>query len=92
MFMEDNRERIVIPDDVGEEHVFDVLFTFQDESLGHDYIVVTPSDQSESEEVEVYGFRYEEDPENEDLTLFQVEDEEEWKRIEEELDVYSSSE
>lgn len=81
------KERIVIPDEDGEEHLFETLATFDVQELGHSYIAVVPVEQvDEEEEVEVYAFRYEvsEDDQN-DLALFPIDSDEEWSIVEETL-------
>ncbi|TMN21039.1 DUF1292 domain-containing protein [Lentibacillus cibarius] len=82
----EKKERIIIPDENGEEHLFEVLFTFEVDKTGHSYIAVVPVDQQDNEEVEVYAFRYEEqEKEDDDLSLFPIESEEEWEMVEEML-------
>ncbi|HLR61081.1 MAG TPA: DUF1292 domain-containing protein [Lentibacillus sp.] len=85
MALEEN-ERIIIPDENGEEHLFEVLFTFDVDQTGNSYLAVVPADQKENEEVEVYAFRYEEQEKDEDdLSLFPIESDEEWEMVEEML-------
>lgn len=79
----EEEEQIIIPDDEGVEHLFQVLTVFTLES-DNSYVATIPVEQKDNEEVEVYVFRYEEDNEN-DLKLFQVETDEEWDMIEEVL-------
>lgn len=82
----EKEERIIIPDENGEEHLFEVLFTFDVEQTGHSYIAVIPAEQKEGDEVEVFAFRYEEKGnEEDDLALFQIESDEEWEMVEEML-------
>ncbi|WP_100011907.1 DUF1292 domain-containing protein [Lentibacillus sediminis] len=82
----EEKERIIIPDENGEEHLFEVLFTFDVDKTGHSYIAVVPGEQSEDEEVEVYAFRYEEkNKDDDDLSLFPIESDEEWEMVEEML-------
>ncbi|KHE70627.1 DUF1292 domain-containing protein [Halobacillus sp. BBL2006] len=82
----EKEERIIIPDENGEEHLFEVLFTFDVDQTGHSYIAVIPAEQKEGDEVEVFAFRYEEKGnEEDDLSLFQIESEEEWEMVEEML-------
>ncbi|MCA0969989.1 DUF1292 domain-containing protein [Halobacillus litoralis] len=82
----EKEERIIIPDENGEEHLFEVLFTFDVEQTKQSYIAVVPADQKEGDEVEVFAFRYEEKGnEEDDLALFQIESEEEWEMVEEML-------
>ncbi|MFD2630932.1 DUF1292 domain-containing protein [Oceanobacillus kapialis] len=82
----EEKERIIIPDENGEEHLFEVLFTFDVDETNHSYIAVTPVEQAEDEEVEVYAFRYEEKAkDDDDLSLFPIESDEEWEMVEEML-------
>ncbi|WP_085991827.1 DUF1292 domain-containing protein [Oceanobacillus senegalensis] len=87
----ERKERIIVPNEDGEEHLFEVLFTFDVDDTGNSYIAVVPVEQSEDEEVEVYAFRYEEN-EKEDLTLFPIESDEEWDMVEEMLNTLSDEE
>lgn len=82
----DAKERIIIPDENGEEHLFEVLVTFDVEETKQTYIAVIPAEQVEEEEVEVYAFKYEiKDNDDNDLALFQIDSEEEWEMVEEML-------
>ena len=83
----DEKERIIIPDENGEESLFEVLFKFDIDETGHSYITLVPVEQSEDEEVEVYAFRYEEELENDEngIKLFPIETDEEWDIVEEML-------
>lgn len=82
----EKEERIVIPDENGEEHLFEVLFTFDVEKTGYSYIAVVPAEQKENEEVEVFAFRYEEkEDDEENLSLYQIESDQEWEMVEEML-------
>lgn len=87
----EEKERIIIPDENGEEHLFEVLFTFDVNENHQSYIAVTPVEQSEEEEVEVYAFRYEEKDED-DLSLFPIESDEEWEMVEEMLNTLADQE
>lgn len=78
-------ERIIIPDENGEEHLFEVLFTFDVEENNTSYVAVVPAEDSDEEEQEVYAFRYEEKGEEDDLALFAIEADEEWDLVEEML-------
>ncbi|TFJ94032.1 DUF1292 domain-containing protein [Lentibacillus salicampi] len=84
MALEEN-ERIIIPDENGEEHLFEVLFTFDVDQTGNSYVAVVPAEQKEDEEVEVYAFRFEEQAKDDDLSLFPIESDEEWGMVEEML-------
>ncbi|MGM8214200.1 DUF1292 domain-containing protein [Bacillaceae bacterium W0354] len=89
----EERERIIIPDENGEEHLFDVLFTFDVDETNKSYLVAIPVEQADEEEVEVFAFRFEESEKDEDdLTLFQIETDEEWEMIEEMLATFTDDE
>lgn len=81
----EEKERIIIPDENGEEHLFEVLFTFDVEQNQQSYIAVVPVEQTEDEEQEVFAFRYEEKENEDDLALFSIETNEEWDMVEEML-------
>ncbi|OZU89872.1 hypothetical protein CIL03_01660 [Virgibacillus indicus] len=89
----EEKERIIIPDENGEEHLFEVLFTFDVDETKQSYIAVIPVEQAEDEEVEVYAFRYEEkDEDDNDLSLFPIESDEEWEIVEEMLHTLADEE
>ncbi|PRO65032.1 DUF1292 domain-containing protein [Alkalicoccus urumqiensis] len=85
--------KIVIPDENGDEHLFEILFTFDVDSTEKSYMVLAPegSQTDDTEEVEVHAFRYEEN-ENEELSLFPIDTEEEWDMVEELLNTFSGEE
>lgn len=87
------QERIVIPDENGDEHLFEVLFTFDVDSTEKSYMVVAPegSNSGEEDEVEVHAFRYEEDEQGE-ITLFPIETDGEWEMVEELLNTFTEDE
>lgn len=87
------KERIVIPDEDGEEHLFETLFTFDVDDTNSSYVAVVPVEQTEEEEVEVFAFRYEDKgPEENDLALFPIETDEEWDMVEEMLNTLAENE
>lgn len=89
MSIEEN-ERIIIPDENGEEQLYEILFHFDVEENGNSYIITTPvedseepEDEGEDEEIEVFAFRFEEGDNKDDIRLFPIESDEEWKIVEE---------
>ncbi|MEQ6378349.1 DUF1292 domain-containing protein [Bacillaceae bacterium S4-13-58] len=89
----EEKERIIIPDENGDEHLFEVLFTFEVDETGKTYIAVVPEDQKDDEEVEVFAFRYEEKESNgDDMALYELETDEEWDMVEEMLNTFSDDE
>lgn len=88
----EEKERIIIPDENGEEHLFEVLFTFDVDENQQSYIAVVPVDQNDDEEVEVFAFRYEDKENEDDLALFQIENDDEWEMVEEMLNTLTEDE
>lgn len=89
----ENNERIIVPDENGDEHLFDVLFTFDVDETEQSYIVLVPAgeENDDAEEVEVYAFRYEEKGEKEDdLELHAIESDKEWDMVEEMLNTFTA--
>lgn len=73
-------ETIIIPDEDGNEEEFEVLYRFDVEQTGKQYMMVIPL-EGDPEVDEVYAFRYEDNGED-DLTLFLIEDDAEWEVVE----------
>ncbi|WP_235848924.1 MULTISPECIES: DUF1292 domain-containing protein [Bacillaceae] len=90
---EADEDRIIIPDENGDEHLFEILFTFDVDEKGTSYMVLVPggSNESDDDEVEVTAFRYEE-PDGEDLSLYPIETDEEWDMVEELLTTFTEEE
>lgn len=86
MSFEEN-ERIIIPDEDGEEQLFEILFHFDVDETGKSYIITTPvenfEEEDEEEGIEVFAFRFEEDDSDEGLRLFPIESDDEWEMVEE---------
>jgi len=80
---EEEPEIIYIPDEEGNEEEFEVIMKFEVDGSDKKYMMVVPLDSEDEETDEVYAFRYEEDDNGDDLKLFTIEDEEEWKIVEE---------
>lgn len=94
---EQEKERIVIPDENGDEHLFDELFRFHVDATNKSYLLVTPvgsdDEDDDDEEVEVFAFRYEDrEGEEDDIALFPVETDEEWEMVEEMLNTFQPEE
>ena len=67
-------------DEKGREVVYDVLFTFESEETGKNYIVYTDNQKDETGNIEVYAsIYYPNDPHSK---LEAIETEKEWKVIE----------
>jgi uncharacterized protein YrzB (UPF0473 family) len=92
---DESDSQIIIPGENGEQHLFEVLFTFDVDSTGKSYMVLAPEgtdeEDDEEEEVEVHAFRYEE-PEDEDIALIPIESDEGWALVEELLNTVTEHE
>lgn len=90
--MEEERERIIIPDENGDEHLFEELFKFTVDETGKSYILLVPvgsEDEEDDEEgVEVLAFRYVDNGDDKDLELHHIETDEEWDIVEEMLNTF----
>jgi uncharacterized protein YrzB (UPF0473 family) len=73
-------EKVIIPDENGEEEVFEVLFKFDVDQTRKQYVMLVPENGDEEEVDDVYAFRYEEDGDS--ITLYLIEDDEEWNIVE----------
>ncbi len=67
-------------DENGNEIVYDVLFTFESDETGNNYIVYTDNHKDEMGNIEVYASIY--DPENPNSRLEAIKTDKEWKVIE----------
>lgn len=76
--MKENKFTMI--DENGEEHTYDVLFTFESEETHKNYIVYTNNTLDETGNIEVYASTY--DPTNPNSKLEAIETEKEWKVIE----------
>ena len=67
-------------DENGNEIVYDVLFTFESDETGKNYIVYTDNTKDENGNIEVYASIY--DPEDPQSKLEAITTDKEWKVIE----------
>ena len=67
-------------DENGNEIVYDVLFTFESDETGKNYIVYTDNTKDEKGNIEVYASIY--DPNDPNSRLEAIQTEKEWKVIE----------
>lgn len=67
-------------DENGKEVVYDVLFTFENDETGKNYIAYTDNTKDEKGNVQVYASTY--NPEDPQSKLEAIESEKEWKVIE----------
>lgn len=74
----------IVVNDKGEEVVCEILFTYEDEKTGTNYMVYTDNKLDDEGNTMVYASIF--DPEEENPILKPIETEEEWKLIEGILD------
>ena len=74
-----DNESFYIINDSGEKIRCDILFTFESEETGKNYIVYTDNSFDEEGNIQVFASVY--NPELEDQRLQPVETEEEWRTI-----------
>jgi len=91
--MEHGEERqITIVDEEGNEHLCNILFTFESDDYGRSYVIYTPVGEEFDEDGDpVYhasSFIPAED--GEDGELFPIESDEEWAMVEEVLNTFLS--
>ena len=67
-------------DEKGQEHTYDVLFTFDSDETHKSYIAYTDNTTDENGNIKVYANTY--DPTGESLALEPLTEEKEWKVIE----------
>ena len=77
----DEKNQFKLKDEYGNETVYDVLFTFDNEETKKSYIVYTDNSVDESGNVQVYASVYY--PGEEITKLDPIETDKEWKIIEE---------
>lgn len=81
----EEHERIIIPNEEGEEELYEILYRFNVDDTEKSYIAVIPVDQKDEEQVDLFAFRYEETEDDDDIELYPIDSDEEWDIIEETL-------
>lgn len=84
--MEHGMETMTIVDEKGQEHVCEVIFTFESEDYGKSYVlyhVLDNEPENEDEEIEIFASSFVPSEDGEDGDLMPVESDEEWEMIEE---------
>ena len=76
--MKENKFTMI--DENGEEHTYDVLFTFESEETHKNYIVYTDNTLDEEGSTKVFASVY--DPTGQNPSLLPIETEKEWQVIE----------
>lgn len=76
----DNKGKFTITNEEGKELECEVLFTFDSDEFKKSYIVFTDGTLDDNDNIKVYANTY--DPSGEDINLGVIENDEEWKVIE----------
>lgn len=76
--MEEREDTVVLTDEDGEEHEFELLDVLEVE--GNRYAVLVPYGEEEEDADEAVILRLETDPDGKEV-LVQIEDDEEWERV-----------
>lgn len=76
----DNKGKFTITNEEGKELECEVLFTFDSDEFKKSYIVFTDGTLDDNANIKVYANTY--DPSGEDINLGVIENDEEWKVIE----------
>ncbi|AOV07935.1 DUF1292 domain-containing protein [Sporosarcina ureilytica] len=93
--MEHGQETMTIVDENGNEHVCEVILTFESKDYGKSYVLyhVLGKEEDDTEEIEIHASAFipNEDGE-EDGELMPIEDDEEWAMVEETLNTFLGEE
>ena len=94
--MEHGQDTMTIVDENGDEHVCEVILTFESKDFGKSYVlyhILGTEDEDDTDEIEIHAssFTPKEDGE-EDGELLPIEDDAEWEMIEETLNTFLDEE
>ena len=76
----EEKNTITIRDEKGNKKVCDILFTFENDETGKNYIVYTDNTKDSNGKTQVYASIY--DPKDKDMKLEEIKTDKEWKVIE----------
>lgn len=81
---EHKHDYLTLVDEEGNETLFEIILTIDGtEQFGKKYVLLSPTDVPEDEEVELLAYSYEENESGDEGKLNQIETDEEWDMIEE---------
>jgi len=92
--LDHGQETMTIVDEQGNEHVCEVIFTFESEEYGKSYVLyhVLGEEESEDGEIEIHASAFIPTEDGEDGELFPIENDEEWEMVEEMLNTFLAEE
>lgn len=73
------KNKLKVKDQDGNEEIYDILFTFDNEETKKSYIVYTDNTKDKNGKVQVYASIY--DPKDEKMKLEEIKTEKEWQYI-----------
>ncbi len=79
--------KLTVTDESGDQSVCDVLLTFENEETGKDYIVYTDNTKDSAGKVQVYASVYTKNELTHEITLQDIETNEEWETVSEAIEM-----
>lgn len=93
--MEHGQETMTIVDENGEEHVCEVILTFESKEFDRSYVlyhILDGEPVDDDEEIEIHASAFIPKEDGEDGELLEIESDEEWDMIEEVLNTFLEEE
>lgn len=79
---------ITVVDEDGNESLYQVLFTFESEDFGKNYVLIYPSGATDDDDIELQAYSYVESEDGTAGDLQPIETEEEWDMVDEVLNTF----
>ena len=79
--------KLTVTDESGKQVICDVLLTFENEETGKNYIVYTDNTKDSFGKVQVYASVYTEDDQTREISLQEIETDEEWETVSEAIEM-----
>lgn len=87
-----DHEHITIVDEQGNESLYEILFTFESEDFGKNYVILYPAGASDDDDVELQAYSFTEGEDGQSGDLLPIETEAEWDMVEEVLGTFLEDE
>ena len=79
--------KLTVTDESGNQVICDVLLTFENEETGKNYIVYTDNTKDSLGKVQVYASVYTQDDQTCEVSLQEIETDEEWETVSEAIEM-----
>lgn len=79
---------ITVVDEDGNESLYQVLFTFESEDFGKNYVLIYPAGATDDDDIELQAYSYVESEDGTAGDLQPIETEEEWDMVDEVLNTF----